>query len=539
MNVRREALNVKRLKILITDRLSEQGVEILTREEDIDVEVNTDLSHDELVACIGEYDALIVRSGTKVTSEVIEAADRLKVIGRAGVGVDNVDVRAATRRGILVVNTPGANTISAAEHAMTLILALSRNVAPANMSLKRRNWERQKFTGVEVYNKTLGIIGLGRIGTEVAKRALGFGMHVMAADPYISPDRAATLNIRLVETSEIIEKADYISFHVPLTQETYHLLGEKEFAAMKDGARIINCARGGICDEKALYNAIASGKVAGAALDVYEHEPPLDSPLLELDSVLTTPHLGASTEEAQINVAIEIANQVVNAFRGLPVRNAVNMPPVSPADAEKVRPYVELAEKLGSFQSQLMEGHITEVRIDYSGEVIEHTTEIVSIALQKGLIEPFLGETVSYVNAPLIARERGIKVVETKSSTVEDFANLVSVTVKTDRGEKRVAGTIFGKKDARIVRIDNYHVDVVPSGYMLVISNQDRPGVMGALCTLLGKFNINIAAMSLGREQPGGEAVVVLNLDSVVPREVMEQVRSLGNIWEARLVDLH
>jgi D-3-phosphoglycerate dehydrogenase len=539
MNVKRETSNVKRLNVLITDRLSEQGVEILRREKDIHVEVNTDLSYEELVACIGEYDALVVRSGTEVTSEVIEAADRLKVIGRAGVGVDNVDVRAATRRGILVVNTPGANTISAAEHAMTLVLALSRNIAPANISLKSRTWERQKFTGVEVYNKTFGIVGLGRIGTEVARRALAFGMRVIAADPYISPDHAARLDVRLVETSEIIEKADYISLHLPLTRETYHLLGEKEFATMKDGVRIINCARGGICDEEALYDAILSGKVAGAALDVYEHEPPLDSPLLKLDSVLTTPHLGASTEEAQINVAVEVAHQVVNALRGEPARNAVNMPPVSPADAEKVRPYVELAEKLGSFQSQLVEGHVTEVRIDYSGEVIEHTTTIVSIALQKGLIESFLGETVSYVNASLIARERGIKVVETKSSTVEDFANLISVTVKTDRGEKRLAGTIFGTRDGRIVRIDNYHVDVVPHGYMLVISNQDKPGVMGALCTLLGKFNINIAAMSLGREQPGGEAVVILNVDSVVSREVMEQIRSLDNIWEARLVDLH
>ena len=527
------------MKVLISDRLSQQGIEILRREKDIHVEVNTGLSSEELVAYIGEYDALIVRSGTKVTSEVIEAADTLKVIGRAGVGVDNVDIRAATRRGILVVNTPGANTISAAEHTVTLLLALSRNIAPASISLKSRKWERQEFMGVEVYNKTLGIIGLGRIGTEVAKRALAFGMRVMAADPYISPDHASRLNIRLVETSQIIEKADYISVHLPLTRETHHILGEKEFAAMKDGVRIINCARGGICDEEALYNAIVSGKVAGAAVDVYEHEPPLDSPLLNLDSVLTTPHLAASTEEAQVNVAIEIAHQVVNALRGLPVRNAVNMPPMDLGDAEKIRPYVELAEKLGSFQSQLIEGHVTEVHIDYSGEVIEHNTTIVSIALQKGLIGPFLGETVNYVNAPLIARERGIKVVETKSSTVEDFANLISVTVKTDTGERRVAGTIFGIGDGRIVRIDNYHVDVVPSGCMLVISNQDKPGVMGALCTLLGEFNINIAAMSLGRDQPGGEAVVILNLDSVVPREIMEQIRSLDNVWEARLVDLH
>jgi len=526
------------MRVLVTDRLSEQGIEILKRENGIDVEVNTTLSHEELIACIGEYDALIVRSGTKVSQDVIEAADSLKVIGRAGVGVDNVDVRAATRRGILVVNSPAANTVSAAEHTMTLLLALSRNIAQASASLRNRKWERHKFIGVEVYNKILGIIGLGRIGTEVAKRARSFGMRIMATDPYISPEHAARLNIDLVDMTEIIQKADYISFHLPLTRETYHLLGAEEFAAMKDGVSIINCARGGICDEEALYNAILSGKVAGAALDVYEHEPPLDSPLLKLDSVLTTPHLAASTKEAQIGVAVEVAQQVVDALRGRPVRNAVNMPPLDPTDAEKILPYVELAEKLGRCQSQLVEGHVTEVHIEYSGEVMEHSTEMISIALQKGLIEPFFGGTVSYVNAPLIARERGIKVMETRRSTVEDFTNLISVTVKTDKGEKRIAGTIFSARDARIVRIDDYHVDAVPQGYMLVISNQDRPGVIGAQCTLLGKHNINIAAMSLGREQPGGKAVVILNLDSLVPREVMEKMRKLDHIWEARLVNL-
>ncbi len=527
------------MKILIADPLSDQGIEILKKEKDIDVEINTDLSHEELMECIGQYDALIVRSGTDVTSEVIEAADRLKVIGRAGVGVDNVDVRAATRRGILVVNTPEANTVSAAEHTITLILALSRNIATANISLRGRKWERGKFIGVEVYNKTLGIIGLGRIGTEVAGRASAFGMNVIAADPYISPDHAARLDIRLVEIPEIIEKADYISVHLPLTKETHHLLGEKEFAAMKDGVRVINCARGGIYDEEALYNAILSGKVAGAALDVYEDEPPLDSPLLELDTVLATPHLGASTMEAQVNVAVEVAYQVLDALKGRPVRNAVNMPPISPAEAEEIGPYIELAEKLGSFQSQLIEGHVTEVHIDYSGEVSEHVTTMISIALQKALLERFLGETVSYVNAPLIARERGIKIVETKSSTVEGFASLISVTVKTDKGERRAAGTLFGMKDGRIVRVNDYHVDVVPQGHMLVISNQDKPGVMGALCTLLGEFDINIAAMSLGREKPGGEAVVILNLDSIVSDEVMDRIRALDNIREARLVDLY
>lgn len=527
------------MKILIADSLSSKGIDILRREDNTEVDINTSLSHRELVECIGQYDAVIVRSGTDITADVIEAADKLKVIGRAGVGVDNVDIRAATRRGILVVNTPGANTISAAEHTVTLLLALSRNIAPANISLRDRRWERKSFMGVEVYNKSLGIIGLGRIGTEVATRALGFGMKVMAADPYISPERAARLDIHLVEVQEIIEKADYISVHLPLTRETHHLLGEKEYAAMKDGVRIINCARGGICDEKALYEAILSGKVAGVALDVYEDEPPLDSPLLKLDAVLATPHLGASTEEAQINVAVEVAEQILVALKGQPVKSAVNMPPLSHADAEKLGPYIELAEKLGSFQGQLVDGHVTAIHIDYSGEVCDHSTTIVSIALQKGLLERFLGETVSYVNAPLIARERGIKITETKSSMDDGFSNLISITVKTDRGERRVAGTIFGAKDARIVRIDSYHVDVVPQDYILIILNQDKPGVIGALCTLLGRFEINIAAMSLGRREPGGAAVVALNLDSIVSEDVMEQIKMLDNISDAKLVNLH
>ncbi len=393
--------------------------------------------------------------------------------------------------------------------------------------------------GIELYNKTLGIIGLGRIGTEVAKRALAFGMNVIAADPYISPEHAEKLNIRLVDTSEVIKESDYITVHLPLTQETCGLLSEKEFKAMKDGVRIINCARGGICDEKALYDAIKSGKVAGAALDVYEHEPPLDSPLLDIESVLTTPHLGASTKEALVNVSVEIAYQVIDALRGLPVRNAVNMITVDLGDAQKLRPYIELAEKLGTIQSQLIEGHLVEVNIHYSGEIINYNTAIIGVALQKGLLQPFLGDTVNYVNAPVIARERGIKILETKSSEIGDFVNLISVAVRTDKGEKRISGTIFGTKEPRIVRIDNYHVDVGTIGYMLLLmTHRDRPGIMGAVCTILGEHNINIAAMSLGRERPGGESIAILNLDSPVPRDVLEQIKSMDDIWEAKLVRL-
>ena len=528
------------MRVLISDRLSERGIDVLRAEQDIEVEVKTKLSPDELAGIIGNYDALVIRSGTKVTADVIKAANRLKVIGRAGVGVDNIDVHAATRRGILVVNTPGANTISAAEHTITLLLALSRNIVAANDSLKSRKWERQKFMGVEVYKKTLGIIGLGRIGTEVAKRAFSFGMEVIAADPYIAPEHAAKLNIRLVEASEVIREADYISVHLPLTRETYHLLGKEEFAAMKDGVRIINCARGGIIDEEALCDALLEGKVAGAALDVYENEPPLESPLLSLGSVITTPHLAASTEEAQINVAVEVSHQVINALRGRPVRNAVNMPPIDPRDFEKMRPYVDMAEKLGSLVSQLLEGHVAEMRIDYCGEITDHSTEILGIAVQKGLVRAFLGEAVSYVNAPIIARERGIRVLETKSTTVEDFVNLISVTVSTDRGESRVSGTVFGTKDARIVRIDNCRVDASLHGYMLLVTSKgDKPGLMGMISTILGKYGINIEAVSLGVERPGGRSVVIFNLDRSISAEMIDRIVSLDGISQAVRVDLH
>jgi len=527
------------MKVLITEHLSEKGLDILRKEDNIAVDINTKLSYDELISCIGEYDALIVRSGTKVTSDVINAAEKLKIIGRAGVGVDNVDVNAATRRGIIVANTPNANTISAAEHTMTLILALSRNMVPASISLKSRKWERQKFMGIEIYNKTLGIIGLGRIGTEVAKRALAFGMNVIASDPYISPESAAKLNVRLADTSVVFKESDYITVHLPFTDETCNILDENAFASMKDGVKIINCARGGICDERALYNAIISGKVSAAALDVFETEPPFNSPLLDLDNVLTTPHLGASTKEALINVSVEIAHEILEALGGRPVHNAVNMITMDYGDAEKIFPYIELSEKLGHIHSQLIEGRITEVRIDYFGEIIDYPTEMITIAFQKGLLQPFLGESVNYVNASLISRERGIRILETRNSEIGDFMNLISVTIKTDKGEKKLAGTIFGTREPRIVAIDNYHVNVMPSGCMLLLTtHKDQPGVMGALCTILGACSINIAAMSLGREKAGAEAIAVLNLDSYVPKEALEQIRSLDSIWEARLVRL-
>lgn len=527
------------MKVLITEYLSDKGIEILKNEDDISVDIETKLSYEELIKRIADYDALIVRSGTKVTADVIKAGKKLKVIGRAGVGVDNVDVNTATRQGVIVVNTPNANTISAAEHTLTLILALSRNIAPASASMKSGEWERQRFMGVEVYGKTLGIIGLGRIGTEVAKRAQAFGMKIIASDPYIAPETANKLNVELVDNQELFRRSDYITVHLPLNQETCDLLNDEAFNMMKNGVRIINCARGGICDEKALYNAIVSGKVAGAALDVFEHEPPTGSPLISLDSVLATPHLGASTKEALVNVSVEIAHQVIDALKGRPVHNAVNMITLDLGEAEKLRPYMHLAEKIGNIHGQLVEGHVIEINIDYNGEIATSPTEIVSIAIQKGLLQSFLGDVVNYVNSALMCRERGIKVSETKSIEIEDFVNLITVTVRTDKVKKRIAGTIFGTREPRIVEIDGYHLDVMPSGHLLFLKTRhDRPGVMGALGNILGEHNINIAGMSLGREKPYSEAMAVLTLDNPVPKDVIERIRSLDPISEAKLVRL-
>ncbi|MCD5390635.1 phosphoglycerate dehydrogenase [candidate division NPL-UPA2 bacterium] len=526
------------MKVLVSDPLSEEGLEILKKEEDIEVEVATKLAPEELKAKIKDADALIVRSGTKVTRDLIQAGNRLRVIGRAGVGVDNVDVEAATEKGVIVMNSPGANTISTAEHTVALLLSLSRNIPQAYLSLKQKKWERKKFMGVEVYGKVLGIIGLGRIGGEVAKRAQVLGMEVIAYDPFLSPERAKRLDVKLLGLKELLGQADYITVHTPLTDETEHLIGPKEFKLMKDGMKIINCARGGIVDEKALYEAMKSGKVAGGALDVYEEEPPFDSPLMELDNLVLTPHIGASTEEAQRKVAIEIAHQVVDALKGRTLRNAVNVSSIEPEIYEEIKPYLSLAEKLGCLEAQLLKGRIVRVGIKYSGEVIEYDLAPITLAILKGLLESVLGETVNYVNARLIAREREIEVIETKSERLEDFANLISLEVETPQARGSVSGTLFGRSDARIVRLNGYHLDAVPVGYMLVCAHEDKPGIIGRIGTILGAQGINIAAMTLGRKEKGGREVTVLNLDSSVPKSTLKDIENIKEIFEVRLARL-
>ena len=525
-------------RILVSDSLAEEGIEILRKVKEFKVDVKLKLPPDELKKIIKDYDALLVRSGTKVTKEIIESADKLKVIGRAGVGLDNVDLASASKRGIIVMNTPGGNTISTAEHTMSLILSLSRNIPQADASTKRGEWERKKFMGVELYGKTLGIIGLGRIGSEVAKRASAFGMKVIAYDPFLSLDKTEESGVESVELGDIFKRADYITVHTQMTDKTMYIINKKAIENMKEGVCIINCARGGIVDEASVLEGIKSGKVAGLALDVYEKEPPKDNPLLKCDKVILTPHLGASTEEAQINVAIDIANSARDALLGCGIRNAVNAPCIDRELYKILHPYVELSEKMGKLIAQIVKGRISQINIKYSGEVANYSVSPLTVAVVKGALSPVLEETVNYVNSLIVAKERGIKVKESKSMELEEYTNLISVEVKTDKGAASVTGTLFTKKDARIVKVDQFHVDAVPEGYMLVAHNIDVPGIIGKIGTILGNNNINIAAMTFGREKQGGKTLSVLNVDSSVPEKVLDEIRKAKNILDVKLVKL-
>lgn len=527
------------MKILVSDPLSEEGLKILREVKDFQVDAITDLKPDKLKEIIKDYDALVVRSATKVTKDIISAAEKLKVIGRAGVGLDNVDLEAATQKGIIVMNTPAGNTISTAEHTMSMILSLSRNIPQANASTKKGEWKRSKFMGVELYGKILGIVGFGRIGSEVAKRAQAFGMKILAYDPFLSKEIAESLGVEIVELKELLERSDYITVHTPLTDETRHMISDKEFSVMKKGARIVNCARGGIIDEVALVSALKEGRVIGAAVDVFEHEPvPADNELLKSDNVIITPHLGASTEEAQVNVAIEVAEIVRDALLGKGIRNAANYPCIEAEVCKFLDPYINLAEKLGGFSSQLVEGRFQELSISYSGEIIQYDLSPLTMALSKGLLAPIMQETVNFINAISIARERGIKIKESKSSREEEFVNLIELEIKTDKETKRICGTLSSNKKPRIVKIDQYYVELSPVGEMIFIQNWDKPGIIGNLGTVLGKHGINIAAMTFGRDKPGGRAISVLNVDSPVSAEILDKIKKLENILTVKVVKL-
>jgi D-3-phosphoglycerate dehydrogenase len=525
------------MKVLVSDNISSKGVEIL-RKAGLDVDVKTGLKPDELKSLIGEYHALIVRSATKATADIIEAAKNLKVIGRAGSGLDNVDKAAASKRGIVVMNTPGGNTITTAEHTIAMMFAVARKIPQANASMSRGEWEKKKFMGIELFNKTLGVIGLGNIGGEVAKRAQGLGMNVIAYDPFLSEEKAKEMGIQKMEIADVIKNADFITVHTPLTAETKNIINKDSIKTMKNGVYILNCARGGIINEKDLLDALESGKVAGAALDVFEKEPPQNNPLVGHEKVVSTPHLGASTQEAQENVALAVAEQIVDYLVHGTIRNAVNFPSIPADQVALLQPYITLAEKIGGFASQIFEGGITEVTIEYKGEASNLNTSPITIAAIKGLLTPILEETVNFVNAPFIAKERGIEVKETKSSDAGDYQNMIALKIKSKKKEILVAGTLFSKKDPRIVQIDNFPVEISPEGSMLFMYNNDKPGVIGNIGNLLGKNNINIARMHFGRETAGGRAISVVNIDSPVSDKALNEIKNLPNILDVKVINL-
>lgn len=518
------------MKILVTDNLAQSGIEKLRKIPEFQVDVFTSLGAEDLCRIIKDYDALIIRSATKVPAAVIECAEKLKVIARAGIGLDNVDVEAASRRGIVVMNTPEGNVVTTAEHAIAMLLTLSRNIPQAMISLKSGKWEKSRFRGREVFHKTLGIIGIGRIGRVVAERAKGLKMNVIAYDPYINREVVDKLGIKGVSLDELFQQADYVTVHTPLTKETRNLLNAEAFRKMKKGVYVINCARGGIVNEEDLYEAIQSGIVAGAALDVFSVEPPVGNPLLSLDQVIVTPHLGASTDEAQENVAVAVAEQVIDFLLRGSIRNAVNAPSIDGATMAVLRPYLLLAERLGNLLAQITRGAIQEINITYIGEVSSVDTKPLTYAILKGVLTPILKDMVNFVNVPVLVKERNIKVTASARDEAEDFTNLITVYLKTSEDANLVAGTMFGKKDPRLVRINDFRLEAAMEGYSLLIYNIDTPGTIGAIGTCLGRHNINISMMDVGQVLERGENIIFLRTDTPVPPPVIEELLSLDNV---------
>ncbi|MCA9400657.1 MAG: phosphoglycerate dehydrogenase [Candidatus Omnitrophica bacterium] len=519
------------MKILISDKLATEGVDILKSVDGFDVDCQFGITPDELKKIIKDYDALIIRSGTNVTEEILACADKLKFIGRAGVGLDNVDLKAATKKGIVAMNTPAGNTTSTAEHTMSMILALSRNIPQAYASMKAGRWDRSKFSGVELYGKTLGVIGLGRIGSTVAKFAQAFGMQVIAYDPFLSLEVANKKGVEAVEFEDLLKRSDYITVHIPKSSDTKNLISEREFALMKKGVRLINCARGGIVDEAALVEALKNEKIKGCALDVFEAEP-LDpkSPLLEFDNCVVTPHLGASTSEAQINVAIEIAQTVKDALLGQGIVNAANYPSVDGEAFKILEPYIDLGRRMGLFSGQLINGRTSKISITYSGIMNKYKTAPISFSLVYGLMKPILGDTINSINALDVAKDRGIDVQEIKSNTQEEFVNCIKLEVKSDKETFHAWGTLSGNNQPRIVKIKDIYVEAIPNGCMLFINNNDKPGLIGALGTILAQEGINIAGISLSRESKDGVAISVVNVDSEITEATMEKIKKTADV---------
>lgn len=524
------------MKILISDNFSARGVEVLHRFEQFQVDQNVGLKPDELKKIMGDYDALIVRSETKVTADIIAAATKLKVIGRAGSGVDNIDVPAATKRGIVVMNAAAGNSVTTGEHTLAMMMSLARKIPQAHSSLKAGKWDKKKFMGVELRGKTLGIVGFGNIGKIVAQGAVGLGMKVLAYDPFLSKDVAARAGVEVVTLDDICTRSDFVTVHTPLTDETRGIIGEAAFAKMKDGVRIINCARGGLVDETALFNAIQSGKVAAAALDVFSKEPPPpDLPLLSLDEVIVTPHLGASTNEAQDQVAVITAEQIGAFLTTGAISGAVNMPAVGPDVLDVLRPYLTLGEKLGRFQSQIYGHSVSEIEIKYNGEVADLDVRPITSAILAALMAN-ISDRVNQVNAALIAEERGLKIKESLERSSQE--SLIEVIVRGDGGESQVTGALFGPDDARIVNLNSYRLEAVPEGHLLVVSNDDVPGMIGRIGTFLGDQGINIAQLYLSRNQKGGVALSIYQLDHEMDTATLQSLTAVEHIRSAKQISL-
>ena len=521
-------------KVLISDALSPAAVQIF-KDRGIEVDFQPALGKDKdrLAELIGDFDGLAIRSATKVSPKILEKAGRLKVIGRAGIGVDNVDIPAATARGIIVMNTPFGNSITTAEHAISLMLALARQIPEADASTRAGKWEKNKFMGVEIFSKTLGVIGCGNIGSIVADRALGLKMKVIAYDPFLSPERAVDLGVEKVDLDELFKRADFVTLHTPLTDKTRNIIGAGALKKMRRGVRVINCARGGLVDEAAIAEALKSGQVAGAAFDVFATEPATESPLFGLPNVVCTPHLGASTSEAQENVALQIAEQMSDYLLRGAISNAINFPSISAEEAPKLRPFVALAEKLGSFAGQLTETGISKVQIAYEGAVAQMNTKALTSAALAGLLRPMLGD-VNVVSAPLVAKDRGIVVEEVTREMPEDYESLITVTVTTERQSRHVSGTVFADGRPRIVNIKGIRMDAEFGPSMIYITNLDKPGFIGKFSSTLGEAGINIATFHVGREAAGGNAVALIEIDGELPADVLARVRALPQVQQAR-----
>ncbi len=523
-------------KILVLDNLSEEGVKVF-REEGFDVDVKPPQKPDELAAILGDYDGLVVRSGTKVTAEALENAKRLKVIGRAGVGTDNIDKAVATQMGIVVMNTPGGNTISTCEHTLALLLALCRNIPAADASMKAGRWDRKKFMGREIRGKTLGIVGAGRIGSEVAKRAQAFEMKVIAFDPILTATKAEAMGVELVSLDELIERADFITVHAPKSEKTNNMFRAEHFKRMKKSCCIVNCARGGIINEQDLAEALKQGEIAGAALDVYTSEPFKDNPFVELDNIVMVPHLAASTGEAQLSVAVDVAKQMSDYIKTGAIVNAVNVPSLDSDTRKALRPLLYLADRMGHFQAEYTRGRPKSIEIEYCGDMEVTDPFPITASIFKGFLAPLV-ENVNMVSAPSQLKERGIDAHIKRSAAPSDYGFEIGVTVVTDEETRKVTGTLFHGDDPRICSIDGMRVDAKPEGVMLVTMNEDKPLIIGRICTYIGDAGVNIANLMLGRDEKGGRALTVLNLDQPLSEEVVEQCRQVPHVNEARVVAL-